>query len=340
MASHKIIVQNLIKEDKKEYLGKCATFEYQLCDADKSENRYEKLVLPFPPYKTSRNFEILAGLVSISAPFISDKTYADVENSPILSWIYSYKINYPHMPNFFDLILAIGIAPDKLDIRDPAAIRFTIHQFLKSFGEQARITIKDYSLAIPKNNTVFRKADDDMIAFIPTLTPIASFTIKPIAQKKKDDQNSNINDQGFAMFPFPTTLNLKYKLATPTKDNEINGPAFTSDILNTNANQNTNANANTNINANNKDQEIVNNYNFYGGLFESSDKPMRYVLIKVDNIFYKHELFTNNESPINEVFVIDPNQKDASDFNPRDSCIAAFFIKENGKIKPKRYQKL
>lgn len=332
----KFLIQSFAKSDDK-LPGSSPSFRYVV---DQTEKVNEECI-PFPPFTISSNFEIYVFLASIFAPLISEKNYSDVEKSLLLNWIYSFKINYPRKPNIFDFILELGFNPEEeLDIQNPATFRFVIHQFCKAFGNQAQIKIKDLSMAIPKNDVLSIHVDDDILVFVPIITPIASFSIH---QPESENKSKKIK------FLFPTTITATVPKNDKNKGkNEQTGPAFANKNENSNDNENTNDNNNSNDNDNlnaNSDENAANNsektdqiitFNFYGGLFESCEKPLKYILIKVGEKYYKYSCSAEPQDHTNGIEIISPD----SDQEIRDYCVAAFFLKENTSLHPYIYQKI
>lgn len=299
--------------------------------------------IPFPPFTISNNFEIYTFLASIFAPLISEKQYSDVKDSLLLNWIYSFKINYPRKPNIFDFILGLGFNPgEDLDVQNPATFRFVIHQFCKAFGDEAKIKVKDLSMAIPKNDVLSIHVDDDILAFVPIITPISSFSIDPPETEVK----SKIK------FLFPTTITATVPKNDKTKTkSEQTGPAFANKNENSNDNENANDNNNSNDNDNtnaNSDENMANNndktdqkitFNFYGGLFESCQKPLKYILVKIDDKYYKYSCSAEPQDYYNGIEIINPASLNET-MEIRDYCVATFFLKDGTSLHPYIYQKI
>ena len=204
-------------------------------------------------------------------------------------------------------------------------------------------------MAIP-NDGVLKKFDDDMIVFVPTISPISPYVYKNEVDVTNTNSNSNAQP---VFFQFPTTLTAKY-----TEENYKIEPAF-APIINNNANDNNN---NNNTNDNNNDNNNNNNdnntnsgpdnsnakatppityekkYNFYGGMFESHSGPSKYILVKINNNYYKYYTtpdikdYRNNVEMIGEKISIEVRESLLKDY-----CVAAFFLRENS-IEPYLYQ--
>lgn len=201
-----------------------------------------EVYIPFPPYTTSSNFQIFLNLASIFGTFIANSTVHDLKDMELSKWLYYYRVNYPHMPNIYNLILSLDLLKDEMvEYQSPASIRSIIHKFCEVFSKESKLKIKEFSMAIP-SKPVFKDIEADIIIFIPIITPISAF-----APNRKD---VNIQDDG--TFYFPSELTVKYEQSV-----DSNGSAFS-----TNENNNDNSNSNTNVeNSNNNNNNNNNNDN-------------------------------------------------------------------------------
>ena len=68
----------------------------------------QTISMPFPPYEISPGYQVFLSIVSIFSPLIGKKSFSEIQKNSLLEWIYFYKINYPHMPNIYDLMLILS----------------------------------------------------------------------------------------------------------------------------------------------------------------------------------------------------------------------------------------
>ena len=142
-----------------------------------------KLILPFPPYKVHKNYQIFISLVSIFCEIAKFKEFTKTNQfndgkNKLMEWMYYFFYKYPDMPSIYVLILLLGFEPDEIiqENNKPALKRLIIHNFIEQFKGETLISIEELSTPIPQG-LFFKNINSEILVFAPILTSLTSFSV-------------------------------------------------------------------------------------------------------------------------------------------------------------------